>query len=109
MLTVTCAFAVHSPRYTCSYTAFFCCVSNQIISSAVNSTRQQGKDLSMREAIDRQLKERGLDLNNLQTLLLQSLPSYIISEYSALHYQADSLDFGYDKVLLDGMGELMDR
>ena len=63
----------------------------------------------MREAIDRQLKERGLDQNNVQTLLLQSLPSYIISEYSTLHYQADSLDFGYDKVLLDGMGELMDR
>ena len=109
MLTVMCAFAMHSPRYTCSYTVCFCCVFTQIISDAVNSTRQRGKDLSMREAIDSQLKERGLDQNNVQTLLLQSLPSYVISEYSALHYQADSLDFGYDKVLLDGMGELVDR
>lgn len=65
--------------------------------------------MSMRQAIDDQLKERGLDQNSIQSLLLQSLPSYVISEYSALHYQADSLDFGYDQVLLDGMGELVDR
>ena len=81
----------------------------QIISDAVNSTRRQGKDMSIREAIDNQLKERRLDKNHIQSLLLQSLPSYVLSEYSAMHYEADSRDFGFDQVLLDGMGELLDR
>ncbi|KAK7091653.1 uncharacterized protein [Littorina saxatilis] len=80
-----------------------------IISDAVNSTRHQGTDRSIKDAIDSQLKEKGVGKEDVRSLLLRSLPSYVISEYSALHYQADSLDFGYEQVLLDGMGELMDR
>ncbi|KAK7480900.1 hypothetical protein BaRGS_00027901, partial [Batillaria attramentaria] len=80
-----------------------------ILMEAINTTRIKKRDVSVRQAVNQQLKEKGVSDDNLQTLLLKTLPSYVIEEYSALLYQPDSLDFGYDQMLLDGMGELLDR
>ncbi|KAL8558496.1 hypothetical protein ACOMHN_059237 [Nucella lapillus] len=80
-----------------------------ILKEAVNRTRTEGEDLSVRAAVDRELNERGVDPLHLHSLLLHSLDSYQSPDYSAHLYQPHALDFGYKQVLLDGMGELLDR
>lgn len=40
---------------------------------------------------------------------VKCLPSYILENYSTRNYRPEALDVGYDKILVDGMGELMDR
>lgn len=85
------------------------CLIVQIIMGAVNTTRTQKKDLSIKEAVDEHLKAKSISEDDLQALFVKTFISYIIPEFSALHYLPDSIDFGYEKVLLDGMGELVDR
>lgn len=80
-----------------------------ILTDAINVTRVNRQDVSVRQAVDDQLKRKGVAKDSLQSLLLQALPSYVIDEYSALHYQPESLDFGYEQVILGGMGEFVDR
>ena len=40
---------------------------------------------------------------------MKCLPSFIIKDYSIKNYKPEVLDVGYEKILLDGTGELIDR
>ena len=58
---------------------------------------------------DDQINIKHFFVHSLGAQLVKSLPSYIIKDYSTRNYRPDALDVGYEKVLLDGIGEIVDR
>uniref|UniRef100_A0A0B6ZZ31 Amine oxidase domain-containing protein n=1 Tax=Arion vulgaris TaxID=1028688 RepID=A0A0B6ZZ31_9EUPU len=82
----------------------------QILGQAVNESKTEKIEVSMKEAIDKVLGKRETeDLDSAAAHLVRCLPSYILDNYSSRNYKPENIDVGYDKLLLDGMGELIDR
>ncbi|CAG5133135.1 unnamed protein product [Candidula unifasciata] len=82
----------------------------QILGQAINQSRAEKVEISMKEAIDRVIATGEIiDSASAGAHFVKCLPSYILDNYSTRNYKPEALDVGYDKVLLDGMGELLDR
>ncbi|KAK6182248.1 hypothetical protein SNE40_009974 [Patella caerulea] len=81
----------------------------ELMLSAIEKAKRKGKDISVREAVNQEIFERGLEENSLTSVLIKALPSYNINDYSALLYAPDQLDFGYDTIVKFGLAELVDR
>ncbi|CAL1526224.1 unnamed protein product [Lymnaea stagnalis] len=82
----------------------------QILGQALNESKSVETEISVKEAIDKVLASGAIASSDSPgALLIKSLPSYILRDYSTRNYTPELLDVGYEKVLLDGMGELVDR
>ncbi|KAH9500581.1 hypothetical protein Btru_076974 [Bulinus truncatus] len=81
----------------------------QILGQAINESKSIKHDISVKEAIDMVLNKNGDVSESPEAYFVKCLPSYLLGDYSIHHYNPEYLDFGYEKVLLDGMGELTDR
>ncbi|XP_055881428.1 uncharacterized protein LOC106052168 [Biomphalaria glabrata] len=80
----------------------------QILGKALNESKSMKLDVSVKDAVDKVLKAEQL-LERPEAYFVRCLPSYILGDYSMHQYKPEHLDIGYEKVLLDGMGELVDR
>ncbi|XP_005089304.1 polyamine oxidase 3 [Aplysia californica] len=80
----------------------------QILNQALNESKSWKFEPSVREAVDKVLHD-DFSSESTGSHLVKCLPSYVIKDYSTRHYRPELLDMGYEKVLLDGTGELLDR
>ncbi|XP_059152255.1 lysine-specific histone demethylase 1A-like [Physella acuta] len=82
----------------------------QILSQALNESKLSKLEISVKDAVDRVLNKGDIaKADSVEAHLAKCLPSYILGDYSMRHYNPELLDVGFEKVLLDGMGELLDR
>ncbi|GFO27775.1 lysine-specific histone demethylase 1 homolog 1 [Plakobranchus ocellatus] len=84
---------------------------SKIFEQALNESKTSKIEMSVREAIDLVLKSGKIATSDSPSgHLIRCASSYILEDYSTKHYhQSDLLGVDYDRVLVDGMGELTDR